>query len=49
VVEASLKVTGARTPEGHRIRRLFELELERSTQPLFVLSWLVFTPSTTRA
>lgn len=45
VVEASLKVTVLRdedTPEGHKIRRLRDLPLERSTQPLFVLSWLVF-------
>lgn len=44
VVEASIKVTVLRdelTPEGHRLRRLHELELERSSQPLFTLSWLV--------
>lgn len=47
VVEASIKVTVLRdevTPEGHRMRRLHELPLERSTQPLFTLSWLVLHP-----
>ena len=44
VVEASIRVTVLRdevTPEGHRLRRLHELPLQRSTQPLFTLSWLV--------
>ncbi|MCK6534933.1 MAG: low temperature requirement protein A [Polyangiaceae bacterium] len=44
VVEASIRVTVLRdevTPEGHKLRRLYELPLERSTQPLFTLSWLV--------
>lgn len=44
VVEATMKVTVLRdevSPEGHIMRRLHELELERSSQPLFNLSWLV--------
>jgi low temperature requirement protein LtrA len=44
VVEATLRVSvlmDELSPEGHQLRRLHELELTRSTQPLFTLSWLV--------
>jgi len=45
VVDASVNVTVLRdeiTPEGHQLRRLRELRLERSSQPLFSLTWVVF-------
>jgi inward rectifier potassium channel len=44
IVEASLTVTALldhATAEGERMRRLFDLELERSRTPVFTLSWLV--------
>ncbi len=44
VVEASVSVSLLRTevsPEGHRMRRLYDLELERSRTPIFALSWSV--------
>jgi len=45
VVEASLNMTAVVdevSPEGHRMKRLYDLELIRSRQPLFALSWTVF-------
>ena len=45
IVEAGLKVAALVeevSPEGHTLRRLHDLELERSMSPLFTLSWTVF-------
>ena len=42
--EARIHVTMLRdevTLEGHELRRLYELELERSSTPMFALSWTV--------
>jgi inward rectifier potassium channel len=44
VVEASMKVVVLKpevTPEGHHLRRLHDLKLQRADTPLFMLSWLV--------
>ena len=44
VVEAQLKVAAlidTVTSEGHKMRRLFDLKLERSNTPLFTLTWSV--------
>lgn len=34
------------TPEGHRLRRLHDLELTRSQTPMFSLSWMMMHPIT---
>ncbi|MEC4803720.1 MAG: ion channel [Jaaginema sp. PMC 1079.18] len=47
IVEAEVKVSLLMpeiTPEGHTIRRLQDLKLARSRNPLFILSWLVMHP-----
>ena len=47
VLEAQMHVTLVQnvvTAEGEFMRRFFDLELERSHTPLFVLSWLVLHP-----
>jgi inward rectifier potassium channel len=47
VVEASLRVVVTRdeiSPEGHHLRRLHDLTLERENTPLFVLTWSVLHP-----
>ncbi len=44
VVEASVRVAllaEVASPEGHRLRRLHDLELLRDTTPIFSLSWTV--------
>lgn len=44
LVEASLRVTMLKTEtttEGHSMRRLYEMKLDRAMTPLFTLSWLV--------
>ncbi len=44
LVEASLHLTMLKTEvssEGHSMRRLHEMQLDRATTPLFTLSWLV--------
>jgi len=44
IVDASVKVVVAfreRTAEGQSMRKLYDLELVRSTSPLFALSWMV--------
>ena len=44
IVDASVTVTVVRqhiTPEGHHMRRLYDLKLERERTPLFVLTWTV--------
>ncbi len=44
LVEAAVHITVLKTetsPEGHTIRRLHDLALERATSSLFALSWLV--------
>jgi inward rectifier potassium channel len=44
LIEASIHVTMLKTEvsaEGHRMRRLHEMKLDRTSQPLFSLSWLV--------
>ena len=44
VVEAALSVSLLRTevtPEGHRMRKLHDIELVRSRTPVFTLSWTV--------
>lgn len=45
IAEASIRVSVAKdevSPEGHRLRRLYDLKMERDTSPMFVLSWSVF-------
>jgi inward rectifier potassium channel len=47
VVEATLKVALMRfevTPEGERIRKVYDLDLSRSQSPVFVLTWTVMHP-----
>jgi inward rectifier potassium channel len=47
IVEASINVSillPEITPEGHTIRRLYDLKLTRSRNPLFLLSWMVMHP-----
>ncbi len=42
VVDATMKVVVLKdevSPEGHRMRRLYDLSLVRDNQPLFALSW----------
>ena len=44
IIEASMRVTvlkSERTPEGHTMRRLHDLQLERATSPLFTMTWTV--------
>lgn len=44
LLEASVRVTLLKTettPEGHSMRRLHDVLLDRTTSPLFTLSWLV--------
>ncbi len=44
VLEARIRVSVLRpeaSPEGHRLRRLYELKLERERTPMFALSWSV--------
>ncbi len=44
VVEASLSASVLKdevSPEGHRLRKLYDLELVRSRTPVFTLSWTV--------
>lgn len=45
VVEASLAVSVIRdhvSPEGHHMRKVLDLKLERARTPVFALSWVVF-------
>ena len=45
VVEASIRVSALKTiinDEGSRLRRFYDLELERKSTPVFLLSWQVF-------
>ena len=47
VVEASMRLTLLKdevSPEGHRLRKLYDLKLRRDTSPLFVLSWVLIHP-----
>lgn len=47
VVEASIRVSALKTMqtrEGSRMRRFYDLKLERSASPFFLLSWQVFHP-----
>lgn len=47
VVEASMRVSVLKTlqtSDGKRMRRFFDLELERASSPIFVLSWQAFHP-----
>jgi inward rectifier potassium channel len=49
VVEASVRVNALMTTytaEGARLRRFHELALERSSTPVFLMSWQVFHPIT---
>ena len=44
IVEANIRVSALveeLSPEGHQMRRLYDLELVRSNTPLFTLSWTV--------
>ena len=44
ILEASASVVLARdveTPEGHSLRRFYDLKLERARSPLFALTWLI--------
>lgn len=47
VVEAAVRVSALKTVhtrEGSRMRRFYDLELQRAASPFFVLSWQVFHP-----
>ncbi len=47
VVQASLRISMLKTTyteEGQRMRRFYDLSLERSSTPIFVLSWQLFHP-----
>jgi len=47
IVEAQVNVTillPEITPEGHSLRRLYDLKLTRSSTPLFFLSWTIMHP-----
>ncbi len=47
VVSASLRVSALLsyvTAEGERMRRFYDLKLERESTPLFILTWLVIHP-----
>lgn len=42
IIEAAMRVTVLKTeisPEGHHMRRLHDLPLQRSTSPVFVMTW----------
>ncbi|MEM6992613.1 MAG: ion channel [Myxococcota bacterium] len=44
IIEASLRVTMLKpevTAEGHRMRRLYDLDLMRTHTPMFVMTWVV--------
>ena len=44
IIEASMRVTvlkTERTEEGHQMRRLHDLRLERTTTPVFAMTWTV--------
>ncbi len=44
IAEAQIRVTvlkSEETLEGEKLRRIYDLKLERDTTPLFILSWLV--------
>lgn len=44
ILEAAASMVLARdveTPEGHRLRRFYDLKLERARSPMFSLSWLI--------
>lgn len=44
ILEAAASMVLARdveTPEGHSLRRFYDLKLERARSPLFALSWLI--------
>ncbi len=43
IVEASMRIAMLKTensPEGHQMRKLYDLKLMRTTTPIFALSWL---------
>jgi inward rectifier potassium channel len=47
IVEAQIRMSLLRseiTPEGHSLRRFYDLKLTRSQSPIFALSWLVMHP-----
>ncbi|MGB3236749.1 MAG: ion channel [Geitlerinemataceae cyanobacterium] len=47
IIEAQIRVSLLReevTPEGHSLRRFYDLDLARSQSPIFALSWLVMHP-----
>jgi inward rectifier potassium channel len=47
VVEASIRVSAlitTFTKEGRRMRRFYDLDLERGSTPVFILSWQIFHP-----
>jgi inward rectifier potassium channel len=47
IVEAQVRMSLLRseiTPEGHSLRRFYDLKLVRSQSPFFALSWLVMHP-----
>lgn len=49
IVEASLRVTllrGERTAEGEPVRRFYDLDLVRASNPIFVMSWTAAHPIT---
>jgi inward rectifier potassium channel len=44
IIEASIRVTVLKSevsPEGHRMRRLHDLKLQRQTTPVFAMTWTV--------
>jgi inward rectifier potassium channel len=49
ILEAQVQLTLVRnevSPEGHHLRRFYDLNLMRSQTPIFALSWLVMHPIT---
>lgn len=49
IVEASIRVAAlitVHTDEGARLRRFYDLEVERASSPLFSLTWQIFHPIT---
>lgn len=47
IAEATIRVSVLKdevSPEGHKLRRVHDLKLERDNSPMFILSWSVFHP-----
>ncbi len=47
IVEATIRVSALKftvTAEGDRMRRFYDMQLERASSPVFILTWLVIHP-----